>query len=191
MTNQFKSIFITPNNVRDLASTIHQSTVIEARAIRFGPGAAAGATLLEVPILSPGEVGPQTTIRITVGLDATTPNSGTDHDPDIGITDGVKHNQYRLHDITNSGAASQCAALDAQAENPSGSSDSAPGKFTLIFTPYHKYGACYNAQNSGYVNVATFNNQLDATKGISFGVFSQEPDERYRFYFFMIEVFEE
>lgn len=190
MTNQFKSIFITPNNVRDLASTLHQSTVVQARAIRLGP-AAAGATLLEVPILSPGEVGPQTTIRITVGLDASTPNAGTDHDPDIGITDGVNRNQFRLHDATNLGAHNQCYALDAQADNPSGPNGRAPGKVTLIFTPYHKYGTCYTAQGAGYVNVATFNNQLDATKGISFAVTSQESDEQYRFYFFMIEVFEE
>ena len=190
MTNQFKSIFITPNNVRDLASTLHQSTVVQARAIRLGP-AATGATLLEVPILSPGEVGPQTTIRITVGLDASTPNAGTDHDPDIGITDGVNRNQFRLHDAGNLGAHSQCSALNAQADNPSGPNGPAPGKVTLIFTPYHKYGTCYTAQGAGYVNVATFNNQLDATKGISFIVTNDDPPETYRFYFFMIEVFEE
>ena len=86
MNNQFKSIFITPNNVRDLASTLHKSTVIQARAIQFGPVSAEGTTLLEVPILSPGEAGPQTTIRITVGLDAAASISGGDHDPDVGIT---------------------------------------------------------------------------------------------------------
>ena len=190
MTNLFKSIFITPNNVRDLASTLHSSVTIEARAIRFG---AAGTVtpLLEVPILSPGEVGPQTTIRITVGLDATTPNSGTDRDPDVGITDGVNYNQFRLHDSINLGSHSLCFAPNAQAENPLGRSGPAPGKFTLLFTPYHKYGACYTAQDAGYVNVATFNNKLDATKGISLRVSPNEPDEEYRFYFFMIEVFEE
>ena len=190
MTNQYKSIFITPNNIRDLASTLHQSTVVQARAIRLGPGAV-GTTLLEVPILSPGEIGPQTTIRITVGLDATTPNSGTDHDPDVGITDGANRNQFRLHDVTNLGSYSQCGALNAQADNPTGRSGPAPGKFTLIFTPYHKYGTCYTAQDAGYVSVATFNQQLDDSKGISLTVTSQEADEQYRFYFFMIEVFEE
>ena len=191
MNNQFKSIFITPNNVRDLASTLHENTVIQARAIQFGPVSAEGTTLLEVPILSPGEAGPQTTIRITVGLDAAASISGTDHDPDVGITDGVNHNRFRLHDIANLGSYSQCYAVDARAEHPPGSSGPGPDKFTLIFTPYHKYGTCYSAQDSGYVSVATFNNQLDATKGISFRVSSQNAHEKHRFYFFMIEVFEE
>ena len=40
-------------------------------------------------------------------------------------------------------------------------------QFTFLFSPFYKYGACSSAQDGGYLNVGTFNNQVDPTKGIN------------------------
>ena len=56
-----------------------------------------------------------------------------------------------------------------------------------MFQPFHKYGACYTAQDGGYVNVGRFNEQLDASKGVSLLVERGDATETYRYYYFLIE----
>ena len=56
-----------------------------------------------------------------------------------------------------------------------------------MFQPFHKYGACYTAQDGGYVNVGRFNDQLDTSKGVSLLVERDHAPETYRYYYFLIE----
>ena len=57
-----------------------------------------------------------------------------------------------------------------------------------MFQPFHKYGACYTAQDGGYVNVGRFNDQLDASKGVSLLVNRNNAPETYRYYYFFVEI---
>ena len=57
-----------------------------------------------------------------------------------------------------------------------------------MFQPFHKYGACYTAQDGGYVNVGRFDEQLDTSKGVSLLVERDNAAETYRYYYFLAEI---
>ena len=50
------------------------------------------------------------------------------------------------------------------------------------------YGACSSAQDGGYLNVGTFNNQVDPTNGLSLVIHRADALEQYQFNYFLIEI---
>ena len=149
----------------------------------------ANERLIEVPLAAAGEFNPHATVRITVGLDPTTANAGADSDPSVGITDGVNVNDFFIVDSTNLGAGEPpCRPVDGDHEDIGLTNQLVPGSLTFLFEPFHRYGACSTANDGGYTNVATFNGQLDVSKGISFILRRNNAAEIYRFYYFLIEI---
>ena len=145
--------------------------------------------LLEVPLVAAGEFDPRTTVRITVGLDPTAANAGTDVDHIIGLTDGNNENLMRISDTANLNQGVRYCLLDnSQSENPPLGVIEVPGVVTSLFQPFYRYGACSTANNAGYTNVGTFNTQLDISNGISFTVSGDNEPESYRYYYFLIEM---
>lgn len=63
-----------------------------------------------------------------------------------------------------------------------------PSQFTFLFAPFYKYGAYSSTQDGGYLNVATFNDQVDPSEGLSLQIYRDEAHERYRFFYFLIEI---
>lgn len=63
-----------------------------------------------------------------------------------------------------------------------------PSQFTFLFAPFYKYGAYSSTQDGGYLNVATFNDQVDPSEGLSLQIYRDEAHERYRFFYFQIEI---
>ncbi len=163
------------------------SAVIEERAISFGTGTT-HEKLLEVPL---GFIDPHATIRVTVGLDDTAPSApAADHDPLIGISDGSTVNGFWVYDVGNYDNLAPCTPLAASHDdNRVSERTHAPAQATLIFRPLHKYGACYLPLDGGYVNTATFTNQLDTGRGLSLTVHRHDAGEQYRFYYFIVEIF--
>ena len=86
-----KTILITPDTVKFYASFIHSTGTVNDLTIQFSSGTANHEELLRVPISAPGELTPQSLIRITVGMN---PPVCVDNDPMVGITDGVNRNQF-------------------------------------------------------------------------------------------------
>ena len=185
-----KRIFIIPGNVQSLASVIHPRTTIEERAIYFGAETAgAFEVLLEVPLASAGELDPHTSIQITVAFDAEAPNIPVDNDPLIGIADGVNRYLFFVADLTNYPSSPPCTPYKATHDDNRVSGGPVPSQVTFLFEPFHKYGACYTAQDGGFVNTGTFNDQLDLSHGISLIVQRHNDGaETYRFYYFLVEI---
>ena len=177
-----QSIFITPGNVRYLANFIGSAT-IDSRSIRFGSGTA-NEKLLQVPIAAAGELDAHASIRVTVGL---TPVSG-DSDPRIGISDGVNVNRFYIADNGNYGQYSPCGIDDGSHENKLVTTRRVASQFTFLFSPFYKYGACSSAQDGGYLNVGTFNKQVDTTNGINLVIQRSGANEQYQFNYFLIEI---
>ena len=175
-------IFITPNNVRYLANFIDSSATIDSRSIRFSRGTA-NEKLLQVPIAAAGELDARASIRVTVGL---TPVIG-DSDPYIGISDGVNVNKFFILDSGNYGHSAPCGTLDGSHENNRVTTRRVSSQFTFLFSPFYKYGACSSAQDGGYLNVATFNKQVDPTNGLSLVIHRAHALEQYKFSYFLVE----
>ena len=178
------SILITPGNVRYLASFIDSSATIDTRSIRFGSGTAHGQKLLQVPIAAAGELDAHASIRVTVGL---TPVSG-DSDPRIGLTDGSNENKFFVVDSGNYRTYSPCYVIDGSHENKRVTTRRVASQFTFLFSPFYKYGACSSAQDGGYLNVGTFNKQVDPTNGLSLVVYRDQAPENYQFRYFLVEI---
>ena len=178
-----QSILVTPGNVRYLASFIDSSATIDSRSIRFGSGTGY-EKLLQVPIAAAGELDAHASIRVTVGL---TPVSG-DSDPRFGLTDGNNENKFQLLDASNYPTASPCSVIDGSHENNRVTTRRVSSQFTFLFSPFYKYGACSSAQDGGYLNVGTFNKQIDPTYGLSLVVYRHNAPENYRLHYFLVEI---
>ena len=183
LNTKSQRIFITPNNVRYLANFIDSSATIDSRSIRFSRGTA-NEKLLQVPIAAAGELDPRASIRVTVGL---TPVIG-DSDPRVGISDGVNVNKFIIRDTGNYGSTAPCGIDDGSHEDRRVTTRRVPSQFTFLFTPFYKYGACSSAQDGGYLNVGTFNNQVDPTTGLSLVIQRTDAGEQYKFRYFLVEI---
>ena len=100
-----------------------------------------------------GQIDPHATIVITVGLDNSHPNTRTDSDPRIAISDGTNTNMVHIHDLGNYPGLAPCFLITGTHDNTLVSSGTkVPATFKLTFTPFYKYGSCETAQEGGYIN---------------------------------------
>ena len=179
-----RSILINPGNIRYLTNVIHSSATINSRSIRFSTGTA-WEKLLQVPIAAPGELDAHASIRVTVGL---TPVTSSDSNPRIGISDGVNLNRFFVPDTGNYGTSPPCGIDEGSHEDNRVTTRRVSSQFTFLFSPFYKYGACSSAQDGGYLNVGTFNNQVDPTNGLSLLIQRDDVPEQYQFNYFLIEI---
>ena len=179
-----KTILISPYTIKYYASFIHSSATINDLTIQFSSGTQ-GEELLRVPIAAPGELPPQSLIRITVGTNP----PAADNDPEVGITDGVNNNQFYLVEEGRSLSGNNynpCRIKDGSQNANSGPLNSpAAGGHTLLFDPAHQFGSCMT--NNGFAANGKFNNRVDASKGLSLVVHRNHAGEQYVFHYFLIE----
>ena len=189
---QTETILITPGYAQEHATVIGSNTTFETRSIYIGSGGQAADTRLQVPIVPAGRFSANAsiTVKITAALDGSMLNQqSVDRDPRISITDGRVMNEYQIHEINNYPYHPVC-----RAESASGPQKTlpptvpVPDQFTFLFKPAERFGACSTAQNGGFVDVATFNNQLDLSLGVSLRLRMQEANEDIRYYYFLVEI---
>ena len=166
---------------------IHSSATINDLTLYFSTGSS-NQELLRVPIVAPGELTPQSLIRITVGMNP----PATDNDPTVGITDGINRNQFQLiEDARASLSTSHINPCDVANGVQNGRSAPAGNPvaagYTLLFDPLHRFGS-YTA-NNGFTTDGRFNSQVDASKGLSLVVHRDGGSEQYYFHYFLIEFF--
>ena len=179
---------MTPDNIRFFASFLHPSADIQERVISFGPTTTI-EKLLEVHL---GEIDPKATISITVALNKSHPNTlGTDSDLRVGISDGTTDNLQFIFDVNNYVNLPPCQPLNGEHDNVLVSNGTqVPAIFKLIFFPFYKYGACETAQEGGYINTGTFNNQIDTSKPLSLRVYSDDEfGEEYFLHSLDVEIY--
>ena len=183
-----KGIYLTPDNIRYFTSFLHPTISVQDRVIHFGAGPVANEKLLEVPL---GEVDTRATIIITVGLDNSHPNTPTvDSDFTIGISDGTTQNLQFIADISNYAGYPPCRAVDGDHDNRLVSNGTkVPAVIRLIFTPFFRYAACETAQEGGYVNTMTFNDQIDTAKPLLLRVQRNHAGEEYFINYLKVEIY--
>ena len=155
--------------------------------MKFGSGIK-DEKLLEVPLVGARELDVHATLRVTVAIQPPTPTH-FDRDPIIGLSDGMNVNRFVLYDQSNYAAVTPCSLVNAVEDNVLVPSHCpVPYQYTLAFMPFYRYGACYTAQNGGYVNTGKFNQQLDVTRPISLVVHRHNAGEEYAFTYIMVEI---
>ena len=191
MQVQTETILITPRYAQERATVIGSSTTFEDNSIYLGAGGQDAGIHLQLPLVPAGmfSANASATIEITAALDGTMLNQrSVDRDPQISITDGRVMNEIEMVDVDNYPTFSPCYALSASGIERTLSTGPVPDQFTFLFKPAERFGACSTAQNSGFANVATFNNQLDLSLGISLQLRMDEVDEDIRYYYFLVDI---
>ena len=97
-------------------------------------------------------------------------------------------NRFYIVDTGNYGTSPPCYALEGSHENKLVTTRRVSSLYTFLFTPFYKYGACSSAQDGGYLNVGTFNKQVDPTTGLSLEILRTDALEQYHFNYFLIEI---
>jgi len=187
---QTETIVITPRYAQERATVIGNSTTFETRSIYIGSGGQAADTRLQIPIVPAGRfsANASSAIKITAALDGRMLNERSDRDPLIGITNGRVTYEYVISDTNN------YPTVPCNAQNASGSAKTlpptvpVPDQFTFLFKPAERFGACFTAQNGGFVNVATFDDQLDLSLGVSLRLRMDGAHEDIHYYYFLVEI---
>ena len=97
-------------------------------------------------------------------------------------------NRFQIVDTGNYATLPLCGVMDGSQENKLVTTCRVSPQFTFLFSPFYKYGACSSAQDGGYLNVGTFNNQVDPTTGLNLVVYRNHAAENYQFHSFLIEI---
>ena len=98
-------------------------------------------------------------------------------------------NRFIIPDSNNYGEFGPCIINDGSHENRRVTTRRVSPQFTFLFSPFYKYGACSSAQDGGYLNVGTFNKQVDPTNGLSLVIQrGDDTSEQYQFQYFLIEI---
>ena len=136
-----------------------------------------------MPLAAPGELTPDAMIRITVGIN---PPSGVDNDPGVGISDGTNRNQFWLVEH-GGGNGNPCEIYQGSLNGrtaPLG--NPLAGTYVLLFDPLRRFGSC--SSNNGFASDGKFNNQVDASKGLSMVLHRDAANEQYTFHYFLVEL---
>ena len=99
-------------------------------------------------------------------------------------------NRFHILDTSNYRGSPPCAipSSEGSQENNRVTTRRVSSQFTFLFSPFYKYGACSSAQDGGYLNVGTFNNQVDPTNGLNLVVYRNHAPENYRLHYFLVEI---
>ena len=164
-----KTMAITPNNLRAVASYLDDNVHIDASVIRVITGSRLEiliqvplATLVQVPLANAGEIDPQATIRLTVGFDSDQITTNTY--ARVGLSDGNNLNQFHVYG-TSSNIVCRVVSYSSNEGNTANEGTLYyPGEVTMLFQPFYKYGSCATGHDGGHVNVGTVLNTVDLSR---------------------------
>jgi len=82
-------------------------------------------------------------------------------------------------DRTNYHSLAPCRIVEGASENKLVTTRTVPPQFTFLFSPFRKYGACSSSQDGDYLDVGTFNKQVDPTRGLNFEIYRSDAAEQH------------
>ena len=139
------------------------------------------------------------TVAVTIAMDTSLANS-EDHDPSFGISDGKHFVGFATYDKDNYKDLPPCQHIEGETitgllqnkrfmEGPLVTSQRYPGEIKLQFRPTEKWGLCHTEQTEGYVNIASYQHQLDITKGLYLQMYHEDDVEKYRIKYIEVDVY--
>ena len=156
---------------------------------------------LQVKLVAPGILRntDDVAVTVTIAMDTELANDG-DHDPSFGISDGKSFVGFATYDKSNYNNLSPCQHIEGETstgllkssvhvKGPLVTSQSYSSEMKLQFRPTEKWGSCHTEHNEGYVNIASYSNQLDITKGLYLQMYHEDDPEKYRIKYIVVDVY--
>lgn len=185
-----KTFYMTPSWLQSHASYINSARSTSASQITFNAGSTANAALLKVQLIPARALmdGTPLTVEITVANDI---SIGKKPDSDIryGVSDGSNFIGFESPDAGNYNNHSPCYGVEGVSGailssilydpiTPKPTDSDYPGQFVYTLKLDEHWGFCYTAHDGGFVKIASYNNRLILSKGLTLEVYKSDKGEK-------------
>ena len=121
--------------------------------------------------------------------------SSNDHDPAIGISDGISFIGARIRDR----ALLPCKIVDGESsttiltninaiDGPTVTSQCYSSETKIQLKPAEQWGSCHTEHEEGFTNVGNYQRLLDPSRGLRFEIYHNNADEKYRIKYIVVDV---
>ena len=152
---------------------------------------------LQTPLIAPNILTStdSVTVTVTVGVDISHASSN-DHDPTIGISDGLSFIGAILPDRHSSPCwirdGNSSTAVLTGINDIYGPTVTATKRYTsevkIQLKPAEQWGSCHTEHDGGYNHADNYRHLLDPSKGIYFEIYRGHPNEKYRIKYIVVDV---
>ena len=138
------------------------------------------------------------TVKVTVAVDTTIADSN-DHDPALGISDGVSFIGFLAPDKDNYPKVSPCHKIEGkvaatklqntqQGSGPTVASRKFSSEIKMQIKPTEKWGSCHTEHDEGFVNTQDYQSSLDLTKTLYLEFYRNHAKEKYRIKYIVVDI---
>ena len=151
---------------------------------------------LQIPLVAPNILTStdSVTVIVTVAMDVSYASSN-DHDPTIGISDGISFIGFEASDRY----ANPCINIEGDTsttilENisriagPAVTSKRYSSEIKIQLRPAEQWGSCHTEHDGGYTNANNYQRLLDPSKGLQLEMYYNSPTQKYRIKYIAVDV---
>ena len=152
--------------------------------------------VLQVQLVSPNILTStdSVTVTVTLAVDVSYASSN-DHDPAIGISDGISFIGIKADDRSNlpcritDGDSSTLVIKDViQVVGPTAASQRYSSEIKIQLKPAEQWGSCHTEHDGGYTNVGNYQRLLDPSKGLFLELYRNDAPEKHRIKYIVVDV---
>ena len=144
---------------------------------------------LKIQLVAPDTLTDTDCISITVTAAFDSKLAATDHDPWIGITDGIHFNGFVVSDPAHTEAYDGKCGMILSNRISAGKSMLAPqypAEIKMQFKPSENWGSAYD---DNYTTIGNYKNALDLTKGLYLELYRDEIHEKYHIRYITVDIY--
>ena len=155
-----------------------------------------GQRALQVQLVAPDIVTStdSVTVTMTVAVDVSYA-SGNDHDPTIGISDGISfigafvpdRNTYPCR-IAEGNSNTAILTQYNDIDGPTVTSQRYSSEVKIQLKPAEQWGSCHTEHDGGYTNTGDYQRLLDPSRGLHLEIYRDAANEKYRIKYIVVDV---
>ena len=151
---------------------------------------------LQIPLVAPNILTStdSVTVTVTVAMDVSYASSN-DHDPTIGISDGISFIGINAPDrkshpcYIREGNSSTVLLNHVNVNNgPTVTSQRYSSEIKIQLRPVEQWGSCHTEHDGGYTNVGNYQHLLYPSKGLQLEMYREHGPEKYRIKYIVVDV---
>ena len=134
------------------------------------------------------------TVTVTVAVDVSYASSN-DHDPVIGISDGISFIGAQAKDrisipchTVEGQSSTTILAITNHINGPTVASRRYSSEIKIQLKPAEQWGSCHTEHDEGYTNVGNYQHLLDPSRGLRLEIYRNNANEKYRIKYIVVDV---